>query len=67
MLELPFNMTLNFPTLFFKSLPFAQNLEPELLNGAIALVAVGLTAAYIYYHKNRKGVCEYIYLTTRLC
>ncbi|XP_058754012.1 NADH--cytochrome b5 reductase 1-like [Vicia villosa] len=55
MLELPFNMTLNFPTLFFKSLPFAKNLEPELLNGAIALVAVGLTAAYIYYHKKPKG------------
>jgi len=55
MLELPFNMTLNFPA-FFKSLPFAQNLEPEILNGAIALVAVGLTVAYIYYRKNPKGV-----------
>jgi len=56
MLELPFNMTLSFPASFFKSLPFAQNLEPEILNGAVALVAVGLTVAYIYYRKNPKGV-----------
>ncbi|CAJ2657185.1 unnamed protein product [Trifolium pratense] len=58
MLELPFNMTLSIPTLYFKSLPFAQNLEPEFLNGAIALVAVGLTAAYIYYRKNPKGCLD---------
>jgi hypothetical protein len=56
MLELPFNMTLSIPTLYFEFLPFAQNLKPEFLNGAIALVAVGLTAAYIYYRKNPKGV-----------
>lgn len=55
MLELPFNMTLSFPTLFFKSLPFAKDLEPELLNASIALVAAGLTAAYIYYRKKPKG------------
>lgn len=62
MLELPFNMTLNFPTLFFKSLPFAKNLEPELFNGAIALVAVGLTAAYIYYRKKPKGLSIHYYI-----
>ncbi|RDX60526.1 NADH--cytochrome b5 reductase 1, partial [Mucuna pruriens] len=49
MLELPFNMALRFPIL---ELPF----NPELLGGVVALVAVGFTAAYIYYRtKNPKG------------
>ncbi|XP_057453373.1 NADH--cytochrome b5 reductase 1-like [Lotus japonicus] len=55
-MELPFKMSLRFPTLDFKSLPFGKNLESELLGGAVALVAVGLTAALIYYRmKNPKG------------
>jgi hypothetical protein len=49
-----------------ESLPFAQKLEPEFLNGTIALVAVGLTAAYIYYRKNPKGVFTTI-LITKFC
>ncbi|TKY68482.1 NADH--cytochrome b5 reductase 1 [Spatholobus suberectus] len=49
-------MALRFPNLDFKSLPFAQNLNPELLGVVVALVAVGFTAAYIYYRtKNPKG------------
>ncbi|KAG4947174.1 hypothetical protein AAZX31_15G208600 [Glycine max] len=56
MLELPFNMALRFPNLDFKSLPFAENLNTELLGGVVALVAVGFTVAYIYYRtKHPKG------------
>lgn len=59
MLELPFDMALRFPNFDFKSLPFGENLNPELLGGVVALVAVGFTAAYIYYRtKNPKG-CLY--------
>ncbi|XP_028247094.1 NADH--cytochrome b5 reductase 1-like [Glycine soja] len=56
MLELPFNMALRFPKLDFKSFPFTENLNPELLGHVVALVAVGFTAAYIYYRaKHPKG------------
>lgn len=56
-------MTLGLPTLDFKSLSFAKNLKPELLGGAVALVAVGLTAAYLYYRMKKKypkGIFHYL-------
>ncbi|KAJ1411593.1 Riboflavin synthase-like beta-barrel [Sesbania bispinosa] len=49
-------MTLRFPILDFKSLPFVNNLESELLGGAVALLAVGLTA-YIYYGMKKPKGC----------
>jgi len=50
-------MALRFPNLDFKSLPFAENLNTELLGGVVALVAVGFTVAYIYYRtKHPKGI-----------
>ncbi|CAL0333620.1 unnamed protein product [Lupinus luteus] len=56
MLELPFKMSLRLSTLDLKQLPFVGNLPPELLGGAVAIFAVGLTAACIYYlRKNPKG------------
>nr|KYP51631.1 NADH-cytochrome b5 reductase 1 [Cajanus cajan] len=59
MLELPFNMALRFPNLDFKFLPFGENLNPELLGGVVALVAVGFSAAYLYYRtKNPKGCLD---------
>lgn len=63
MLELPFNMALRFPKLDFKSFPFTENLNPELLGHVVALVAVGFTAAYIYYRaKHPKGIYSSTFL-----
>lgn len=59
MLELPFKMSFRLSTLDFKQLPFVENLQPELLGGVVAIFAVGLTAAYIYYcRKNPKGCLD---------
>ncbi|KAK7283965.1 hypothetical protein RIF29_13715 [Crotalaria pallida] len=60
MLELPFKMSLRLSTFDFRHLPFVENMmRPELLGGAVAIVAVGLTAAYIYYfRKNSKGCLD---------
>ncbi|XP_061358487.1 NADH--cytochrome b5 reductase 1-like [Gastrolobium bilobum] len=59
MLKLPLNMTLRFSKFDLKWLPFAENVQPELLGGAVALVAVGLTAAYFYYRmKYPKGCLD---------
>lgn len=55
MLELPLNMALRFPNLDLQSLPFAQNLNPELLGAIVALLALGFTAAYKYLTKPPKG------------
>jgi len=49
-------MALRFPNLDLKSLPFGQNLNPEVLGGIVALVALGFTAAYFNYRtKHPKG------------
>ncbi|KAG2396811.1 NADH--cytochrome b5 reductase [Vigna angularis] len=59
MLEVPLKMALRFPNLDLKSLPFAQNLNPELLGGVVALLALGFTAAYISYRtKHPKGCLD---------
>ncbi|KAL1346422.1 hypothetical protein HN51_020078 [Arachis hypogaea] len=51
MLELPLlKMSFRFTKFDLRHLRyFAENLHPELLGGAVALVAVGLTAAYFYH------------------
>ncbi|ESW05536.1 hypothetical protein PHAVU_011G187800 [Phaseolus vulgaris] len=58
MLELPLNMALRFPNLDLQSLPFAQNLNPELLGAIVALLALGFTAAYKYLTRPPKGCLD---------
>ncbi|KAI4332848.1 hypothetical protein L6164_017726 [Bauhinia variegata] len=57
MLELPFNTSFRFFKMDLR-LPFAEQLQPELVGTAVALVAVGITAAYIYFCKKPRGCLD---------
>ncbi|KAJ7982463.1 NADH-cytochrome b5 reductase [Quillaja saponaria] len=56
MLKLAQNSTYGFFKMDFIQLPITENLQPKLVGIAVALAVLGITVAYIYFHKKPK-VC----------